>query len=102
MIARRRLSFVVVVFAAAVSSAQAATISGRDRDNVLAACAQSHDTCLQSCNAAYPGTNVLAQGLRTNCQNGCNGSYSACINSVNLKATPIPQNKLPQNGKLFP
>ena len=49
-----------------------------------------------------PGIHVLAQGLRTNCQNGCNGSYSACINSVNLKATPIPQNKLPQNGKLFP
>lgn len=82
--------------------AYAATVSGPERDSIRAACEQTHDTCLQSCNAAYPGTNVLAQGLRTDCQNRCTGALIQCNKSVDLKATPLPQNSLPGNRKLFP
>jgi hypothetical protein len=95
-------ALLAVAIAALPGLASAATVSGADRENIRAACAQTHDTCLQSCNAAYPGTNVLAQGLRTDCQNSCNSALFACNKSVDLKATPVPQSALPANRKLFP
>jgi hypothetical protein len=66
------------------SFANAAQISPRDRDNALAACDQTHDTCLQSCNAAYPaGGGFLKEADLLLCQNGCTSAYSACTASVN-------------------
>jgi hypothetical protein len=85
---------------AAIGTAHA--LDSREAENAKAACAQTHDTCLQACNAAYPGTNVLAQGLRTNCQNQCNSAAFECNNSVDLKSTAIPSDKATNTRKLVP
>jgi hypothetical protein len=96
--------WVIAAALAAVSgSVQAATVSGRDRANILAACEQTHDTCLQSCNAAHGSkTSLFGRADYIQCTTGCDSALSACNKSVDLKATPIPANKLPQSNKLFP
>jgi hypothetical protein len=90
----------VLLFSLAVvfncPGASAAQVSGRDRDNILAACAQTHDTCLQSCNAAYPAGNIIREGDYRLCQDRCNSAYSSCIGSVNLKVgKPADQSTKP-------
>jgi hypothetical protein len=78
-------------------------LTNSERDSASAACAQSHDTCLQSCNAAHGANNVLADVFRADCQNGCTTSYSQCMKSIDLSATqpsftPVPPSRLPGNS----
>ena len=82
----------VVVFTC--PAAWAAQVSGRDRDNILAACAQTYDTCIQFCNAAYP--------TGTYCANNCDGAYASCINSVNLKVGKPKDQRKKQDKVIAP
>lgn len=86
------LALAAALIATAVAEAADNNLTGRERDAAMAACAQTHDTCLQSCNAAYPGGNVVGRGFNISCTNGCDQAYAACTKSLNLKATVNPNN----------
>lgn len=85
-----------------ICPSSAAQVSGRDRDNILAACAQTHDTCLQSCNAAYPAGNSIREGDNRLCQDRCSSAYASCINSVNLKVTKPKDQGIKPKGVVAP
>ncbi len=97
-----RLAALFTVFAVGLThTAEAAQIGGRDRDNILAACAQTHDTCLQSCNAAHPANgNIIRDADNRICGDGCNAAYSKCINSVNFQSNKSSGQKKKQGGVL--
>ena len=90
MLHNRRSLASAIFFVVLTPFADAAQISPHDRENILAACAQTHDTCLQSCNAGHPvGGGFTSDVDLQLCWGGCNGAYYACTASVDRKRSII-------------
>lgn len=72
-----------------------------DRSSIVYACDATHNACLEACQGANSGVNVLSRGLRLACENKCTEAYAQCINSASLAgSTKAPG--ISQRGAVAP
>lgn len=92
----RNFGLIAALAMLAAGSAQAADNDSKpDKSSIVFACDATHNACLDACQRANNGVNVLSRGDRDACETRCTEIYAQCLNSANAAAS----GKAPQSSR---
>lgn len=88
-----RLAAMVMLPSVSIGSALGADNDSKpDKSAIVFACDATHNACLDACQRANNGINVLSRADRQICEDKCTEIYAQCINSAAItKTTKAPR-----------